>query len=170
MGRGTTFLTLNWEPPTPHTLEASLRLLSRGGRYRTRVSYSTAYLHETDSRHIRIKCLAFSSIGLPWLSTVSTQHTFHRQERLLTTTIDLFQSDHHDINISKTSSYLDLSTLYGDTQKDQDKIRTFRDGKLKPDCFSEKRLLGFPAACGVMLIMLNRYETIYVEWIESGNR
>ena len=70
---------------------------------------------------------------------------------------DLFQTDHHDFNMSQTSSYLDLSTLYGDTQEDQDQIRTFKDGKLKVDCFSEPRLLGFPPGCGVLLIMLNRY-------------
>lgn len=69
---------------------------------------------------------------------------------------DLFQTDHHDFNNSQTSSYLDLSILYGDVQEDQDQIRTFKDGKLKPDCFSEPRLLGFPPGCGVLLIMLNR--------------
>lgn len=69
---------------------------------------------------------------------------------------DLFQTDHRDFNNSQTSSYLDLSTLYGDTQEDQDQIRTFKDGKLKVDCFSEPRLLGFPPGCGVLLIMLNR--------------
>ena len=62
---------------------------------------------------------------------------------------DLFQTDHRDFNNSQTSSYLDLSTLYGDTQEDQDQIRTFKDGKLKPDCFSEQRLLGFPPGCGM---------------------
>ena len=75
---------------------------------------------------------------------------------------DLFQTDHKDFNNSQTSSYLDLSTLYGDTQEDQDHIRTFKDGKLKPDCFSEPRLLGFPPGCGVLLIMLNR-------WVEMAN-
>ena len=30
----------------------------------------------------------------------------------------------------------------------QDQIRTFKDGKLKTDCFSEARLLGFPPGCG----------------------
>lgn len=59
--------------------------------------------------------------------------------------------------MSQTSSYLDLSILYGDVQEEQDQIRTFEDGKIKPDCFSEPRLLAFPPACGVMLIMLNRY-------------
>ncbi|KAI9745773.1 MAG: hypothetical protein M4579_007635, partial [Chaenotheca gracillima] len=43
---------------------------------------------------------------------------------------DLFQTDHGDFNMSQTSSYLDLSPLYGDTQEDQDQIRTFKDGKL----------------------------------------
>jgi linoleate 10R-lipoxygenase len=51
---------------------------------------------------------------------------------------------------------LDLSILYGDVQEEQNHMRTFKDGKIKPDCFSEARLLAFPAACGVMLIMLNR--------------
>jgi linoleate 10R-lipoxygenase len=69
---------------------------------------------------------------------------------------DLFQTDHRDFSISQTSSYLDLSVLYGDTWEDQQHVRTFRDGKLKPDCFSEARLLSFPPGCGVLLIMLNR--------------
>lgn len=70
--------------------------------------------------------------------------------------LDLFQTSHEDFNISKTSSYLDLSPLYGDVQADQDQIRTFKDGKLKADCFAEERLLGFPPGTGCMLIMYNR--------------
>jgi linoleate 10R-lipoxygenase len=41
-------------------------------------------------------------------------------------------------------------------QEEQDQMRTFKEGKIKPDCFSEPRLLAFPPACGTMLIMLNR--------------
>ena len=70
--------------------------------------------------------------------------------------LDLFQTDHENPNLNRTSSYLDLSTLYGDVQEEQDQVRTFKDGKLKPDCFSEPRLLAFPPACGVLLVMLNR--------------
>lgn len=58
--------------------------------------------------------------------------------------------------MSKTSSYLDLSILYGDNQEDQNQMRTFKDGKLKPDSFAEQRLIALPPACCVMLIMLNR--------------
>lgn len=82
---------------------------------------------------------------------------------------DLFQTDHKDFSISKTSSYLDLSPLYGDNQKDQDKIRTFKDGKLKPDCFAEERLLGFPPGCGVLLIMFNRFHNYVVEQLAAIN-
>ncbi|KAK4694208.1 linoleate 10R-lipoxygenase, partial [Lecanoromycetidae sp. Uapishka_2] len=82
---------------------------------------------------------------------------------------DLFQTDHRDFNNSQTSSYLDLSTLYGDTQDDQDQIRTFKDGKLKADCFSEQRLLGFPPGCGVLLIMLNRFHNYVVEQLAVIN-
>ncbi|KAK7510648.1 fatty acid oxygenase [Phyllosticta citriasiana] len=82
---------------------------------------------------------------------------------------DLFQTDHKDISISKTSSYLDLSPLYGDNQNDQDQIRTFKDGKLKPDCFAEERLLGFPPGCGVLLIMFNRFHNYVVEQLAAIN-
>ncbi|MCJ1251085.1 hypothetical protein MMC30_008316 [Trapelia coarctata] len=85
---------------------------------------------------------------------------------------DLFQTNHRDFSISQTSSYLDLSPLYGDVQADQDNIRTFKDGKLKPDCFSEERILGMPPACGVILIMFNRFHNYVAEQLavinESG--
>ncbi|KAF2141807.1 uncharacterized protein K452DRAFT_287766 [Aplosporella prunicola CBS 121167] len=82
---------------------------------------------------------------------------------------DLFQTDHRDMNISKTSSYLDLASLYGDNQDDQNQIRTFQDGKLKPDCFSEQRMLGFPPGCGVLLIMFNRFHNYVVEQLAAIN-
>jgi hypothetical protein len=61
-----------------------------------------------------------------------------------------------------TSSYLDLAPLYGSWQAEQDTVRTFKDGKLKPDCFSEKRILGFPSGVGVFLIMFNRFHNYIV--------
>ncbi|THC88806.1 hypothetical protein EYZ11_011744 [Aspergillus tanneri] len=76
---------------------------------------------------------------------------------------DIFQTDPRDENKNKTSSYLDLSILYGDVQEEQDMIRTFEGGRLKPDCFSEPRLQALPAACGVILVMLNRFHNYVVE-------
>jgi linoleate 10R-lipoxygenase len=70
---------------------------------------------------------------------------------------------------SKTSSYLDLSPLYGSNQEMQDTIRTFKDGKLKPDCFADKRLLGMPPGVGVMLIMFNRFHNHVAEHLAAIN-
>ncbi|KAK3940862.1 heme peroxidase [Diplogelasinospora grovesii] len=70
---------------------------------------------------------------------------------------DLFWTDYRDMSKSKTSSYLDLSPLYGSNQAMQDTIRTFKDGKLKTDSFADKRLLGMPPGVGVLLIMFNRF-------------
>ncbi|OAX82311.1 hypothetical protein ACJ72_03340 [Emergomyces africanus] len=76
---------------------------------------------------------------------------------------DLFRTDHGDYTRSLTSSYLDLSPLYGSNQDEQNTVRTFKDGKLKPDCFSETRILGFPPGVGVLLIMFNRFHNHVVE-------
>ncbi|OGE56018.1 hypothetical protein PENARI_c003G02651 [Penicillium arizonense] len=82
---------------------------------------------------------------------------------------DIFQTDRKDENINNTSSYLDLSILYGDIEEEQNKIRTFNDGKLKPDCFSEPRLQALPAACGVILVMLNRFHNDVVGQLAQIN-
>jgi linoleate 8R-lipoxygenase/9,12-octadecadienoate 8-hydroperoxide 8R-isomerase len=68
-----------------------------------------------------------------------------------------------------TSSYLDLAPLYGSNQKEQDAMRTFKDGKINPDCFSEKRLLCFPPGVGVLVIMFNRFHNYVVEQLATIN-
>lgn len=68
-----------------------------------------------------------------------------------------------------TSSYLDLSPLYGNNQDEQNEVRTFKDGKLKADCFSSSRVLGFPPGVGVLLIMFNRFHNYVVEQLASIN-
>ncbi|KAJ5635758.1 Psi-producing oxygenase A [Penicillium longicatenatum] len=76
---------------------------------------------------------------------------------------DLFQTDPTTGTSSLTSSYLDLGPLYGNNQDEQDAVRTFKDGKLKPDTFSSKRILGFPPGVGVLLIMFNRFHNHVAE-------
>ncbi|KAF9251277.1 hypothetical protein CBS147339_5695 [Penicillium roqueforti] len=82
---------------------------------------------------------------------------------------DIFQTDYRQQHINKTSAYLDLSILYGDIQEQQDLIRSRQDGKLKPDCFSEGRLQALPAACGVLLVMLNRFHNHVVTQLAEIN-
>ena len=83
--------------------------------------------------------------------------------------LDLFRTSHEDPNISLTSSYLDLSPLYGSNQQEQNLVRTFQDGKLKPDCFSEDRLGAFPPGVGVLLLCFNRFHNYAVGQLVSIN-
>jgi hypothetical protein len=83
--------------------------------------------------------------------------------------LDLFRTSHDDPNISMTSSYLDLAPLYGSNQDEQNLVRTFKDGKLKPDCFNESRLGAFPPGVGVLLICFNRFHNYVVEQLASIN-
>ncbi|KAI1104345.1 linoleate diol synthase [Jackrogersella minutella] len=70
---------------------------------------------------------------------------------------DLFWTDQTDISKTKTSSFLDLSPLYGSNQDMQDTVRTFKDGMMKSDTYADKRLLGSPPGVSVILIMFNRF-------------
>ncbi|KAI9661338.1 MAG: hypothetical protein M1831_003071 [Alyxoria varia] len=82
---------------------------------------------------------------------------------------DLFRTSHIDYNISTTSSYLDLSPLYGSNEDEQRRMRTFEDGKIHPDSFSEKRILGFPPGVGALLVMFNRWHNHIAENIAEIN-
>ncbi|KAK8017843.1 hypothetical protein PG993_014169 [Apiospora rasikravindrae] len=72
---------------------------------------------------------------------------------------DIFRTNDNDKSISDSSSYLDLSPLYGYTQDMQGKIRDdkYKLGLLKPDTFAEDRLLRQPPGVCIMLVMYNRY-------------
>ncbi len=72
---------------------------------------------------------------------------------------DIFRTNDKDKNISDSSSYLDLSPLYGYTTEMQKKVRDdkFKLGLLKPDTFAEDRLLRQPPGVCIYLVMYNRY-------------
>ncbi|EEY19470.1 linoleate diol synthase [Verticillium alfalfae VaMs.102] len=76
---------------------------------------------------------------------------------------DIFRTSHDDPSVSLTSSYLDLAPLYGANQDEQNTIRTFKNGKLKPDSFCEKRTHGFPPG------FFNRYHNWVVERLAMIN-
>src|ERR1700744_1296013 len=65
---------------------------------------------------------------------------------------DCFHTDDKDYGKVKTSSYLDLAPLYGSSQDEQNQIRIFKDGLLKPDTFCEKRILGFPPGVSALVV------------------
>lgn len=82
---------------------------------------------------------------------------------------DIFHTDEHDYTKLKTSSYLDLSPLYGNNDKDQHKIRLFRDGLLVPDVFSNVRILGFPPGVAALLVCFNRYHNYIAMQLKTIN-
>ncbi|KAF2150654.1 heme peroxidase [Myriangium duriaei CBS 260.36] len=86
---------------------------------------------------------------------------------------DIFRTNRADANISDTSSYLDLAPLYGSSLEEQMKVRTKSRGFLKPDTFSEKRLLAQPPGVNVMLVMYNRFHNYCADIlykINEGNK
>ncbi|MCJ1331818.1 hypothetical protein MMC10_008510 [Thelotrema lepadinum] len=82
---------------------------------------------------------------------------------------DTFHSDFRNPGMNLNSSYLDLAPLYGSSQEEQNTVRTFKDGKLKPDCFASRRVLGFPPGVAVMLIMFNRWHNYIASQLASIN-
>ncbi|KAI1453979.1 linoleate diol synthase precursor [Annulohypoxylon moriforme] len=84
-------------------------------------------------------------------------------------THDIFQTDSQDPDINLTSSYLDLSPLYGRNIEEQKAVRSFQDGLLKPYCFSSRSPYGFPPGIGVFLIMFNRFHNHVVTQLAAIN-
>ncbi|KAH7018578.1 putative prostaglandin G/H synthase 2/cyclooxygenase 2, pgh2/cox2 [Microdochium trichocladiopsis] len=72
---------------------------------------------------------------------------------------DIFRTNDNDKNISDSSSYLDLSPLYGYTEEIQRKVRDekYGLGLLKPDTFAEDRLLRQPPGVCILLVAYSRY-------------
>ncbi|KAF7370587.1 Heme peroxidase [Mycena sanguinolenta] len=69
----------------------------------------------------------------------------------------IFRTSHANMNINDTSSYVDLSPLYGHGQDEQDKVRSKEGrGLLYPDVFAEDRLLLLPPAVCAILVLFSR--------------
>lgn len=69
------------------------------------------------------------------------------------------------IAVNKSSSYVDLSNLYGNNKAEVDEMRDAAAGRglLCPDCFSDKRLLILPPAAAVLLVLFNRNHNVCLE-------
>ena len=86
---------------------------------------------------------------------------------------DIFRTNDRDWNKVDNSSYLDLAPLYGHNEEQLAKVRSFKDGKLKPDTFSEVRILGFPPGVAALLCSFNRFHNWIAEQlaeIDKGGR
>jgi hypothetical protein len=82
---------------------------------------------------------------------------------------DLFHTSHKDVNVNMTSSYLDLSTLYGSSQLEQNLVRTFQNGTIHPDSYSDKRLELFPPGVAALMICFNRFHNYVAQQLALIN-
>ena len=84
---------------------------------------------------------------------------------------DIFRTNDKDKNISDSSSYLDLSPLYGYNEKTMNEVRDqkFKLGLLNPDAFAEDRLLRQPPGVCIMLVMYNRYHNYVATQLKRIN-
>ncbi|KAJ3035169.1 hypothetical protein HDV00_004291 [Rhizophlyctis rosea] len=69
---------------------------------------------------------------------------------------EIFQTNSRTPWINNTSSYVDLSTLYGNTGDEQPRVRTYQNGTLYPDTFASDRIIMMPPGVAALLIMFNR--------------
>ncbi|KAG8900205.1 hypothetical protein FRC00_013926, partial [Tulasnella sp. 408] len=71
----------------------------------------------------------------------------------------LFHTDHFEGGeaINKTSSYLDLSIIYGNNQDEQNSVRLLDGtGRLQPDTFADGRLLQMPPSTLALCVLFSR--------------
>ena len=83
--------------------------------------------------------------------------------------VDIFRTDEKDWNVMANSSYLDLSPLYGNSDRTQRQVRTMKDGLLKPDAFSDKRIHGFPPGVAALLCSFNRFHNYVAKQLAEIN-
>lgn len=85
-------------------------------------------------------------------------------------THSLFRTDPRNPNLNNTSSYLDLSPLYGVDVASQKAVRAQDgSGKLFPDVFSEERLMLLPPSVSALLVIFNRNHNYIAQQLLSIN-
>ncbi|KAI0829008.1 heme peroxidase, partial [Trametes gibbosa] len=86
-------------------------------------------------------------------------------------THQLFRTDLRDNTKNNTSSYFDLSVLYGNDQEEQNAIRDKASGRglLYPDAFAEDRLGFLPPAATALLVLFSRNHNYIAEMILKIN-
>lgn len=58
--------------------------------------------------------------------------------------------------VNETSSYVDLSTLYGNTATEQQRVMTYKNGLTYPDSIASERIMLMPLGVIAILVMFSR--------------
>ncbi|KAF2274484.1 linoleate diol synthase [Westerdykella ornata] len=82
---------------------------------------------------------------------------------------ECFQTNRSNPWINDTSSYVDLSTLYGNTEKEQKRVRTYKNGLIYPDSIASERIMMMPPGVVAVLILFSRNHNYIAESLFSVN-
>ncbi|KAL5117193.1 hypothetical protein ACEQ8H_004881 [Pleosporales sp. CAS-2024a] len=82
---------------------------------------------------------------------------------------ECFQTSRTDPWINETSSYVDLSTLYGNTDKEQVRVRTYCNGGIYPDSIASERIMMMPPGVVAVLLMFSRNHNHIAQSLLSVN-
>lgn len=82
---------------------------------------------------------------------------------------ECFQTSRDNQWINETSSYVDLSTLYGNTEAEQPRVRTYKDGLIYPDSIASERIMLMPPGVVAVLILFSRNHNTIAETLYQVN-
>ncbi|GAA5940886.1 hypothetical protein JCM1841_000416 [Sporobolomyces salmonicolor] len=85
-------------------------------------------------------------------------------------THSVFNMNRADPNINDASSYLDLSPVYGNNEKDQQTVRIFEQGRIYPDVVASQRLFLMPPGTVALLIVFSRNHNWIVDKLLEINQ
>ncbi|KAL9931992.1 hypothetical protein V8E36_009053 [Tilletia maclaganii] len=76
---------------------------------------------------------------------------------------ELFQTSRENPWINETTSYVDLSTLYGNNAEQQASVRTHENGRIWPDVIASDRIMMTPPPVIAILILFSRHHNHIAE-------
>ncbi|KAH9860809.1 hypothetical protein J1614_012142 [Plenodomus biglobosus] len=82
---------------------------------------------------------------------------------------ECFQTSRTNPWTNETSSYVDLSTLYGNTEVEQKRVRTRRNGLIYNDSIASERIMMMPPGVVAVLLMFSRNHNHVAESLFSVN-
>lgn len=82
---------------------------------------------------------------------------------------ECFQTNREDQSINDTSSYVDLSTLYGNNAEGQARVRTKKNGLIWPDVIASERIMLMPTGVVAVLILFSRNHNVIAQNLLSIN-
>ncbi|KAI8935646.1 hypothetical protein NX059_007172 [Plenodomus lindquistii] len=82
---------------------------------------------------------------------------------------ECFQTSRTNPWINETSSYVDLSTLYGNTEEEQKRVRTRHNGLIFNDSIASERIMMMPPGVVAVLLMFSRNHNHVAESLLSVN-